>query len=204
MSFLQFDHVATDRINDLSFTVEAGEIRILEVLSMEDKLAVVDLLTGESLPDKGMIRLQGKALLDSLTGSTGWVPPKGALISNLKVWENITLPRWFHGERKKMETEQEVMSWLAELQVDEQDWERFMASPVARLTALERKVAGLLRGLVAAPAVLLLDADLFIEIDTSRKEAWMRTLEKFVQRTPQSAVLILSNSDVQLPWKVIE
>lgn len=203
-ALLQFEHVQNDRLQDLTFSLNAGEIRVLEVLSLEDKLALVELATGETAPDQGNILLNGQPLQQSEAGSVGWVPVKGGLISNLKVWENITLPLWYHRERQKAEVEQLLQNALSALQVEEADWERFMASPVARLTALERKVAGILRGLIAAPQLLLLDAELFNEIDTTRKQAWIKALENYAGGGQARAVLLLDHSSIALPWEIIQ
>ena len=111
---------------------------------------------------------------------------------------------WYHQRRQTVNTEETVARWLAELGLDQQEWEKFMASPAARLRPWERKLAGLLRGLVLAPALLLVDAALFDEVDSSRTQAWVSALEKFAREADGRAVLAVASSATLLPWKNIE
>ena len=79
-----------------------------------------------------------------------------------------------------------------------------MASPAAHLSQWERKMAGLLRGLVLAPKLLIVDAGLFEEVDAASVKVWAAVLEKFVHENNDRAVLVVASSSTALPWKVIE
>lgn len=201
---LQFNQVEIDKAGTLSFSIEAGATRLLQVNSPEAKAAVIEAALGESIPENGEVLLLGQPLQAARPGSIGWVPAGGGLISNLKTWENITLPLWYHQRRQTVNTEESVARWLAELGMEQQEWEKFMASPAARLRPWERKLAGLLRGLVLAPALLLVDAALFDEVDSSRTQAWLSALEKFAREADGRAVLAVASSATLLPWKIIE
>lgn len=203
-ALLQFNNVEIDKVGTLSFSMAAGETRLLNVHTLEAKAAVMDVALGEQLPAAGEILLLGQSLEESRPGSIGWVPAGGGLISNLKAWENITLPLWYHQRRQVMATEETVARWLAELDLDQQEWEKFMASPAARLKPWERKLAGLLRSLVLAPHVLIMDAALFDEIDQTRAQTWTRAVEKFVREADGRAVLAVASSATLLPWNRIE
>ena len=78
-----------------------------------------------------------------------------------------------------------------------------MACPAARLEARDRKLTGLLRGLVLAPKLLVVDADLFDNIDQADCHSWMAALEIFVQEANDRAVLVVSDGTVPLHWKTI-
>ena len=203
-ALLRFDNVAIDIERTVSFSVEAGDKLLLEVGSEESKSAIIDMTLGELLPADGQILLLGQSLAESSPGNIGYVPAEGGLISNLKVWENVTLPLWYHGSRQLMATEESVARWLRELNLSEQDWEKFMASPAARIKPWKRKLAGLLRGLVLAPQLLVVDANLFDEVDTATSRTWITALEKFVGDTEGRAVLVIANKPTILPWKKIE
>jgi phospholipid/cholesterol/gamma-HCH transport system ATP-binding protein len=201
---MQFNNVEIDKGNNLSFIVAAGETLVLKVSSPENKAAVIDMVLGECIPDNGEIRLHGQPLAASKSGSIGWIAAGGGLISNLKTWENITLPLWYHHRPQNLATEEAVARWLLELKLDEQEWEKFMASPAARLKPWERKLTGLLRGLVQAPQLLLVDAELFDEVETARANLWIAALEKFVQAAEGRAVLVVASATTLLPWRIIE
>ncbi|MFA6904012.1 MAG: hypothetical protein WC236_13120 [Gallionellaceae bacterium] len=201
---LQFNQVALDKDNTLSFSLTAGETRVLKLATPEAKLTFIDLLVGESAPSAGEILLSGQLPEMSKLGSTGWVPATGGLISNLKTWENITLPLWYHSMVQGDATEATVARWLQEFQLDQQAWEKFMASPVARLNPWERKMAGLLRGLLLTPKLLVVDAGVFEDVDAARVQIWITVLEKFVREAQDRAVLVVSCTATALTWEIIE
>lgn len=201
---LQFSGVNSDRIAGLSFALESGGIKLLQVASKEEKAAVIELAVGERIPEAGTVALNGTALEALPRGSiVGWVPENGGLISNLKTWENVTLPLWYHGRRRIAEAEDKIAHWLAALGLEGEATERFMASPAGRLTTVERKRAGLLRGLLLAPQVLVVDAALFDGLVQDMRANWAAALDEFVRGTEGSSVLVVAVGDVVLPWETI-
>ena len=201
---LQFNEVTASQISALSFTVRAGEMRVLKVPTEEARVVVIELTLGEMQAAKGEILLRGQTLDASKPGTIGWVPARGGLISNLITWQNITLPLWYHGRRQTQAVEEKLSRWLSELQVDPQEWENFMACPAGKLKLWERKMAGLLRGLLQAPQLLLIEAGLFDEIEAARSQLWINALEKYVRESDGSAVLAVTNTATVLPWEIIE
>jgi len=203
MPLLQFSNVALDKNGTLSFNIGAGETLLLQVASLEAKAAVIDMALGEMIPAAGEILLQDMPLQKAKPGSIGWIPALGGLISNLKTWENVTLPLWYHGRRQTQTTEELVARWLSELKLDQNEWERFMASPAARLRPVERKLAGLLRGLVLAPQLLVIDAALFDEVEITSVQSWIAVLEKFAREADGRAVLVVAHGSTLLPWRKV-
>ena len=203
-ALLQFNQVVLDKDNTLSFSVAAGETCVLKLPTQEAKITFIDLTLAEVAPLEGEILLSGKLLEMCKPGIIGWVPATGGLISNLKTWENVTLPLWYHSMIQNAVAEQTVARWLLELQFDQQEWEKFMASPAARLSQRERKMAGLLRGLLQAPKLLIVDAGLFDEVDAASVKIWVAVLEKFVRENNDRAVLVVASTSTALPWKIIE
>lgn len=186
------------------FSLEKGEIAVVETTSREAKLALMGLMLGEKIPEKGSILLQGKPLESAAPGCIGWAPENGGLINNLKVWENITLPLWYHGSYLPHQAEEIVRHWLGVLGVDANEWSDFMACQPALLEAWERKLAGLLRGLVQAPVLLVVDAALFERVAQAAAQHWMKALELFVQEAGERAVLVITDQATLLPWRKIE
>lgn len=201
---LQFSQVACLEIAGLSFTLASGEGRVLEMPDEAVKSAAIDLALGEKAPTEGSILFGGRPLERSQPGRIGWVAAGGGLISNLKTWENVTLPLWYHGHAHRAEVDASIARWLSALGKDSAAWEDFMARPPALLKPLERKLAGLLRGLVQAPLLLVVDADLFAGLDRATLDAWTAALDTFVQEDPTRAVLAVSDGAVALPWRKIE
>lgn len=201
---LQFSSVNCGKIKALSFALEAGVIRVLPLARREDKSVLIDLVLGERLPEAGSIMLGGAALDAVPAGSLGWVPENGGLIGNLKAWENVTLPLWYHRNRRVADTEKSAVHWLGRLGVPEAEMAAFMASPAARLTVLERKRAGLLRGLLLAPRVLVVDAGLFAGVTREEGASWTAALDALAAGEAAAGVLVAAaHNDPALPWQTI-
>ncbi len=196
---LQFSGVNCGKISGLTFALEAGAIGVLRLAGKEEKSAVIELAVGERAAEAGMITLDGTPLDAIPPGSVGWVPESGGLISNLKVWENVTLPAWYHGKRRVADTEEQAARWLAALGVEEQAGAPFMASPPGRLSTLERKRAGLLRGLLLAPRALVVDGAVFNGVPQEVRACWIVALERLVQEGGSVLVAAL-DADAPLPW----
>ena len=201
---LQFSGVACEETAGLSFTLAAGEALVLQVASEAEKAAATDMALGEKVPDAGSIAFRGRPMGEAEPGQIGWVPAHGGLISNLKTWENVTLPLWYHGKRLPADVEASIARWLAALGLDSEAWVDFMARPPAQLKPLERKLAGLLRALVQAPPLLVVDAALFDGVDQATGRSWAAALEVFVREAEGRAVLAVAHGATPLPWRIIE
>ncbi len=201
---MQFANVVLNKANTLSFSINAGDMLVLQLVSQEAKTAAIDMALGDMIPAQGEVLLQGEPVQAAKPGSIGFIPEMGGLISNLKTWENVTLPLWYHGKRQVQPTEESVTRWLARLGLEQNEWESFMSSPAARLRPAERKMAGVLRGLVLAPQLLVIDAAVFDDVEASLAQAWVAVLEEFVREAEGRAVLVVANTATVLPWKIIK
>lgn len=226
--FLDVRYTGSDRA--YSFTLSSGETRLLQLSDKAEKETIIDWAIGESSCESGDIeiiygdrrhamntdaevkpeRRQQNfpvppvwcSLQTSRVGRVGWVSGNGGLISNLKVWENITLPLWYHSRRDAAETEKSVEHWLTLLGVDPSGCAEFMASPPYSVEPWQRKLAGLLRALVQMPRVLVVDASVFEDVKARLAQNWIAALE--VYATQGRAVLVLADKATLLPWKKIE
>jgi ABC-type ATPase involved in cell division len=213
-----------------SFTLNSGELRLLQLASKTEKDAMIDVLVGNELCESGSIEIVQserrrnimpapdqqterrrhtgatpviwQPLGDSRPGRVGWVAGSGGLISNLKVWENITLPLWYHAQRQAEETEQNILLWLNAFGLEPEFFAEFMAAPPYSIEPWQRKLAGLLRALVQMPRVLVVDAVLFEDIKARIARNWMMALETYAAQG--RAVLVLADKATTLPWEKIE
>jgi phospholipid/cholesterol/gamma-HCH transport system ATP-binding protein len=135
-------------------------------------------------------------------GRVAWVSANGGLISNLKVWENVTLPLWSHFRHDVTEAEQRVKDWLPQLGLEKFEFADFMAAPPASLELWQRKLAGLLRALVQMPQLLVFDALLLEAIDVRISELWIAALEHYASQS--GIVLAITDRPTSLPWANIE
>lgn len=203
-ALLQFSGVACEETIGLSFTLAAGEALVLQVASEAEKVDAADMALGEKIADAGSITFRGRPMGEAEPGQIGWVPAHGGLISNLKTWENVTLPLWYHEKRLPDDIEASIARWLAALGLDSKTWADFMARPPAQLKAVERKLAGLLRGLLQAPLLLVVDAAVFGGVDLATSRFWVAALEEFMHEAEGRAVLAVAHEATPLPWRIIE
>ncbi len=215
---------------EYSFTLHSGETRLLQLSSKAEKDNMIDLAIGEAVCGKGRVEIaqgdrrrsktsvsgpQGErrsrnesapmiwqSLRASRPGRVGWVASNGGLINNLKVWENVTLPLWYHTRRDVVETEQSVKHWLEILGLEQDACAEFMASPLYAIEPWQRKLAGLLRALVQMPRVMVVDAVLFEEVKARLASNWIAALEAFAAQG--RTVLVVAGKATVLPWKKIE
>jgi ABC-type ATPase involved in cell division len=213
-----------------SFTLHSGETRQLQLSSKAEKDAMINLAIGASVCKVGNIEIvqsdrrrnntadigpKGERRLNnepvpiiwqplsvSRADRVGWVAANGGLISNLKIWENVTLPLWYHARREVIETEQSVMHWLGVLGLEQDAFAEFMAAPPYSTELWQRKLAGLLRALVQIPRVLVVDAFVFEDIKARLASSWISALEDYAAQG--HAVLVIADKATALPWEKIE
>jgi phospholipid/cholesterol/gamma-HCH transport system ATP-binding protein len=155
ISFSDVSH--RNSFEGFSCDIEAG-CSVLIVTSREDEsTAVTRLITGLSRPDRGAVLVDGQDLagldpsgLYTLRQQIGVVPANGGLISNLKLWENITLPLMYHAGVVTPEDEKNALDYLARLGYSGNT----MALP-AHLTHHERLVAAMVRMFLRQPRLVL-------------------------------------------------
>ncbi len=224
--FVDVRCAGSDRLH--SFTLHSGETRLLQLSSKVEKDAMIDRAIGETACGEGNIEIvQGETMYSntangpplaemhdnkvtpmwqplrgSSPGRVGWVAANGGLISNLKIWENVTLPLWYHGHREVKETEQNIMHWLGVLGLEQAAFAEFMAASPSAVEPWLRKLAGLLRALVQMPQVLVVDAEVFEGVKECLAGSWVKALEAYAAQG--YTVLAIADKTTGLPWAGIE
>jgi hypothetical protein len=213
-----------------TFTLHAGELRLLQLASGAEKNAMIDSAIGVTRCAEGSIenvqgdrRLKKIAIKDPLgerryhneplptiwqpvhtsrPGCVAWVAGDGGLISNLRIWENVTLPLWYHARREVMETEQSIKRWQGVLGLEQDEFGEFMAAQPDSIESWQRKLAGLLRALLQMSPVLVVDGALFDDVRANLASCWISSLESYAAEG--RAVLVMTHKATALPWKQIE
>lgn len=161
---IRFQEVSIGSFRGVSFTLEAGgSYRILTRSSM-DKNALLEAILGERRPEEGKVFLLGEEVcrLDqesrlALLKRVCLIPMRGGIVSNLKVWENILLPSWYHLGRGPGEVEPTVVRIFETLGLEGEALERHMARPAGTLSVFEMRIVCLVRALLMEPEVMLYD-----------------------------------------------
>jgi ABC-type polar amino acid transport system ATPase subunit len=207
----------------------SGDLKILQLSAKAEKDAMIDRVLGASFEGEGQVELvRGERRHQSASkdsrrerrhrnetvplvwqplkmgraGRVAWVAGNGGLISNLKVWENVTLPLWQFYRHDVVEAEQRVVHWLGMLGLAPEAFTEFMAAPPAGLELWQRKLAGLLRALMQQAQVLVVDAQMFEDVEPRLIGAWQTALEIYAAQG--GAVLIVADKATTLPWQKIE
>lgn len=115
------------------------------------------LLTGLTHPSSGSVWLNSQEIaslesdqINDLRHRIGIVPANGGLISNLKVWENITLPTVYHRGAVSPEEEATASAYLEQLGYRG----NVMALP-AHLSLQEKRIVALIRTWLTRPAIVV-------------------------------------------------
>ncbi len=181
MSALVYSGVAVGNpavVRDFSLVLEAGDTVVLS--GGVGKFSLLKLALGLGQMGAGSVRTLGQdpfALsateLGLLRARCALVPHTGALISNLSVAANGTLPLQYHGLCSDREAEERVVQALVSLEID-----HLAGLRPASLTYAEQRLAALARAVATRPDILLIQ-DPFEGLEESmrpRVDAQLRQL----------------------------
>jgi ABC-2 type transport system ATP-binding protein len=155
------DRVALD---DVSFTLGRGELVGLVGANGAGKTTLLSVLAGVLSPDAGSL---------SVRGAVGWVPQAVAVYSRLTVTENLRL---FARLERVADAEAVVARMLEQTRLVDRAAER-----AGRLSGGNRQRLNIALGLLADPAVLLLDEPT-AALDPDQRERLWEFLEALAER----------------------
>jgi len=196
LSFRDVSHL--NFFEGFSCGIEAG-CSVLIVTSREDEsTALTRLITGLSRPDRGAVLVDGQdvASLDTaqlyhLRRQIGVVPSNGGQISNLKLWENITLPLMYHAGVVTAEDEENALDYLGRLGYSG----NIMALP-AHLTHHERLVAAMVRVFLQNPRIVLYSNCIEGTPSASREVFFQVTKEFHAAVNDRTSLYLTSSPDL--------
>jgi len=188
VSHLQF-------LDGFSCDIESGS-SVLVITSREDESSTLSrLVTGLSRPARGKVLVDGREVdgLDPveryrLRRRVGVVPAHGGLISNLKLWENITLPLMYHSGGITADEERTALAYLERLEYSG----NVMAMP-AHLTKQERRSAALVRMFLSQPGIVLY-SNCFDDCSPSARRTFIQIAGEFHASAAGRTSVYLSSS----------
>ena len=146
-----------------SFWIQQGGMYALVTPKDEVTTTFTRLLIGLDKPLSGKISLFGsdiaslsQRILLETRCKIGVVFKTGGLISNLKVWENLTLPLYYHQYLSHTEIETQGVAMLERL-----GYSGGLMELPANLTVSQRKVIGAARAMLAAPEIIIYESPLY-------------------------------------------
>lgn len=193
ISFRDVSHL--DSFEGFSCDIEAGSSVLIVTTREDESTALTRLLTGMSRPVRGSVLVDGQDVggleqsgLYTLRKQIGVVPSNGGLVSNLKLWENITLPLMYHTGGITPEDEKNALDYLARLGYSG----NIMALP-AHLTHSERRMAAMVRVFLQQPRILLY-SNCIEGASSATREAFFRVAMDFHTAVTGRTSLYLTSS----------
>lgn len=193
-----------------------GTIGLVAARSIEQGRAWVDALMGLAQPEEGEVRLLGQPLYEwpenkrlSLLAEVGHAG--GGLVSNLKVWENLSLPALFHQRATPDEVEQRLIEAIDRLPNKEEWMQKRLPALPDTLSSYASRMGSLIRCAISRPRLLVTEF-LFDDLDGEALERLVTMLAWMRDKQPEMAVLVVhlgatSDEDSPLPrlqpgWKI--
>ena len=186
---------AVRALDDVSFSVEAGEFIAIIGSSGSGKSTLLHLMGGVDRPTSGTVRLQGQDIFARTDEElavfrrreVGLVYQFHNLVPFLSARDNIELPVRFDGSRPDPATIAELLELL-----DIADCEKSMPS---ELSGGQQQRVAIARALVSRPAVILADEPTG-SLDRANGEKVVELLRRARERFGTTIVLVTHDEDV--------
>ena len=198
---IRFDHVTRGPISNLSFELDRGGTAKILFDSEDRKNQLFRLLAGRRRPETGKILFFGEDLFAraedervALFQRIGVVPADGGMISNLKAWENLLLPAWYHRGLTAEQAERPVTAIFEQLGEGEAGLKQRMGELPDRLSLYERRVVALARAMLMEPDILIYDFT-FAGLDRDAAQQLMRLTGEYHGRKAGRVSLYLCPDD---------
>ncbi|WP_273732021.1 ABC transporter ATP-binding protein [Mycolicibacterium septicum] len=187
---IRLSYTGAPVIDDLSLTVEPGEILVLTGPSGCGKSTVLRALTGLLRPDGGRVLADGDPVTTT-SRDRGMVFQDSALLPWRTVRSNIELALQLRGEPKAGRKER-ADRWIAEVGLS-----GFADFLPKNLSGGMRQRVQLARGLAGAPRAVMMDEP-FAALDTQTRAAMQRLLIDTWQAHPTTIVFVTHDVDEAL------
>jgi len=161
---LKFDKVNRGSLRQASFEVGAGEVCQVSLSSEDRKQELMSVLLGLKPPEAGKVFLFGVDLYMvpekirlGLFRRVGVVPETGGLIGNLRIWENIYLPAWYHRDKAEQEAEEEIKEYFLRMKINAPDFKKLLGRLPDEVTMQQRIFCAVIRAWLMQPELLIYD-----------------------------------------------
>jgi ABC-type transporter Mla maintaining outer membrane lipid asymmetry ATPase subunit MlaF len=202
---LRAESLAGTGFSGTSFRIAPGQWLRLADGPRETVAALVDVLFGLAPAVEGEVFWEGAAISTcsesdrlAIAARTAFVHPRGGLLLNLRVWENIVLPLRHH--RRQIDTdalEAEILAAFAAAGIDEPAASRILAARTDDLAPHEILLTLLLRAFCMKPALIICEAA-FDGLPAHARDTASRLLDHTAACCPGLALLTIGDSPATL------
>lgn len=147
----------SDVLYDFSCEITAGERALIVTAGEEESTALSRLLSGFIFPEQGSIIVSGNSTAEATSEQLlqartrlGIIAFQGGLVSNLKTWENIFLPYYYHTGKPEPEVDELASNYLKKLNCSG----KHLAFP-AHLSLFEKRAAAFVRAAIMQPDIMI-------------------------------------------------
>lgn len=202
---IELRSVSAGGFREFSLALEPGASCRLQLASRGEVELFLRLLLGTEHPAQGSVLLFGREISGlaepealALISRIGLVWPEGGFVSNLKAWENILLPLWYHGDDDAARREDEVIDLLGRLGMHPGRIPAFLGALPGSLPEQERRLLGLARAMMQ-DAEIMVYAGLFQGMSRQTRELLREQTARHHAGRAQRVSLFVADSVQGLP-----
>lgn len=192
---ISFRDVHAAHFEGLSFEVEEGASTLIVTSGEDEGACLLRLITGLVRPGHGSVQVAGLSLGELASGQIyhlrqqiGVVPSNGGMVSNLKLWENITLALLYTTGHISAEAEEYAINSLKQL-----GYTGNIMAMSAHLSLYEKRVAAFLRAAICQPHIMVYD-NCFEDMGAAPRKALSAAMSAFHSAVPGRTSLYLASS----------
>jgi len=184
----------------LNLQLETGMTAFLITSDDQESDLLFQILLGEQMPESGAVMFEDQNLhgvdrtqLLKIRRAIGTVATRTSLISNLKVWENVTLPLTYHNGSLADEASDQAMQLLEEAGLLQDIW-----TLPGHLSAAEQIMTACIRAVISAPKLLIVAACLD-DLTGLQRKTFLHMATSLQNSNDAPAVLFITADPIQLP-----
>lgn len=159
---IKVEGIELEYFGSVSLKVEEGSV--CKVITKSDSLKnmIMDIILGLKKPAVGSVFLLGKEIYSisdkeyiKLFKRVGVVSEDGSMISNLKIWENIVLPLWYHSRSLPADIEDRVIAITSEMGIETSYLRELAGKLPGPIPDQVKRLMGLARTMLTGPDLMI-------------------------------------------------
>lgn len=201
---IRFEDVSNECFASMSFEIGKGSVSKIILSSDYDRAVMLETALGLRRPKEGRVFLLGQDIYSLPAGEsfklfrrTGVVRRDGGLISNLKVWENIALPLWYHEGRGPSDIEARVIGLFGRMGMDADYLKGYMGRLPGPLPLHEKALIGLVRAMLTEPELMVYES-LLEGLAPDKAGRLLALMQEFHSEKPGRTSVYLSSDEKSL------
>lgn len=190
-------------VSHLNLSLQQGQVALCKTSGEQETKQLLQVLFGETRPETGAVLLDELPLhgldreqLLRVRRTIGTVTAQAGLISNLKVWENITLPLLYHHGTVTDAAAEQALLLLEKLGYKGNIW----ALP-GHLNFTERIMTAFIRAAISSPR-LMVYAECLDDLPNLQRDLLLQQIMTLHNQTDAPAALFITTGNLQLPLLV--